>query len=278
MRGQTRPMWDFEDVGDWWTRADPAGHRADRRGADHRRHRLRGRPRRGHHQPRDPYQEGDLPPQDAAGAGDSRPRADRRPAAGADRRHRHGRLRALPRGLCQPRLPPDGRGDRRRGPAALQGHTCRAPTATAPTSRRAPTCSSRGGDGRHRLPEGPRRHPRAVAPGRRALQHPPRPDQRGLHALRARLQPRGALGQDRPARGLARHRGRLRRLSRLHPAPAPRPRHPAHARPDRRRRQPLRGDGRDGGGRPDRRRQPAAPDASADALDLYQRALDGRLG
>jgi alcohol dehydrogenase len=25
MRGQRRPMWDFEDVGDWWTRADPAG-------------------------------------------------------------------------------------------------------------------------------------------------------------------------------------------------------------------------------------------------------------
>ncbi|MER2508549.1 MAG: iron-containing alcohol dehydrogenase [Amaricoccus sp.] len=25
MRGQARPMWDFEDVGDWWTRADPAG-------------------------------------------------------------------------------------------------------------------------------------------------------------------------------------------------------------------------------------------------------------
>lgn len=25
MRGQTRPMWDFEDVGEWWTRADPAG-------------------------------------------------------------------------------------------------------------------------------------------------------------------------------------------------------------------------------------------------------------
>ena len=23
MRGQTRPIWDFEDVGDWWTRADP---------------------------------------------------------------------------------------------------------------------------------------------------------------------------------------------------------------------------------------------------------------
>lgn len=25
MRGQIRPMWDFEDVGDWWKRADPAG-------------------------------------------------------------------------------------------------------------------------------------------------------------------------------------------------------------------------------------------------------------
>lgn len=25
MAGQMRPMWDFEDVGDWWTRADPNG-------------------------------------------------------------------------------------------------------------------------------------------------------------------------------------------------------------------------------------------------------------
>jgi alcohol dehydrogenase len=25
MAGQARPMWDFEDVGDWWTRADPKG-------------------------------------------------------------------------------------------------------------------------------------------------------------------------------------------------------------------------------------------------------------
>ena len=25
MAGQTRPLWDFEDVGDWWTRADPSG-------------------------------------------------------------------------------------------------------------------------------------------------------------------------------------------------------------------------------------------------------------
>ncbi len=25
MAGQSRPMWDFEDIGDWWTRADPKG-------------------------------------------------------------------------------------------------------------------------------------------------------------------------------------------------------------------------------------------------------------
>lgn len=25
MAGQTRPMWDFEDIGDWWSRADPKG-------------------------------------------------------------------------------------------------------------------------------------------------------------------------------------------------------------------------------------------------------------
>src|SRR5215472_10149375 len=25
MQGQARPIWDFEDIGDWWTRADPAG-------------------------------------------------------------------------------------------------------------------------------------------------------------------------------------------------------------------------------------------------------------
>jgi alcohol dehydrogenase class IV len=25
MSGQSRPLWDFEDVGDWWARADPAG-------------------------------------------------------------------------------------------------------------------------------------------------------------------------------------------------------------------------------------------------------------
>ncbi len=46
MSGQTRPVWDFEDIGDYWTRADAAGIAPGRRGPDHRRHRLRSRPGR----------------------------------------------------------------------------------------------------------------------------------------------------------------------------------------------------------------------------------------
>ena len=45
MAGQNRPMWDFEDIGDWWTRADPRAS-PDHRRADHRRHRLGSGPRR----------------------------------------------------------------------------------------------------------------------------------------------------------------------------------------------------------------------------------------
>ena len=58
--------------------------------------------------------------------------------------------------------------------------------------------------GRDRVPEGPRRHPRAVASGRRALRHASRPDQRGVHALRAGVQPQGDRGQDQAARVLSR--------------------------------------------------------------------------
>ena len=52
MAGQTRPMWDFEDIGDWWTRANPAGILPIDRRADHRGHRLGDRPRLGDHRSR----------------------------------------------------------------------------------------------------------------------------------------------------------------------------------------------------------------------------------
>ena len=49
MAGQSRPIWDFEDVGDWWTRARRRRHRSCDCRADHGRHRLRGWPCLGHH-------------------------------------------------------------------------------------------------------------------------------------------------------------------------------------------------------------------------------------
>ena len=63
--GQTRPVWDFEDIGDWWTRANSDAIVADRRRTDYRRHRLGGRPRRRAHQRGDPHQEDHLPPEAA---------------------------------------------------------------------------------------------------------------------------------------------------------------------------------------------------------------------
>ena len=69
------------------------------------------------------------------------------------------------------------------------------------------------GHGGHGVPEGPGRHPQPVAPDRRRLRHPSRPDQRRRDALRAGLQPAPIEPKIERARGLARHRGRLRAAS-----------------------------------------------------------------
>ena len=160
-----RPMWDFEDVGDWWTRADPngiapvvavpttagTGSEVGRAGvitqeATHTKKII-------------------FHPADDAEGHDLRSRADRRHAAAHHRRHRPRRARPLPRGLLRARLPPDGRRHRRRGHAAREG---------VPAARLSGRRRPRGAgahdvgrrDGRDRLPEGPRRHPRPVASGR----------------------------------------------------------------------------------------------------------------
>ena len=66
MAGQTRPMWDFEDIGDWWTRANPAGIYPSiavptTAGTGSETGRAVGHHRREH-----AHQEGDLPPEDDA--------------------------------------------------------------------------------------------------------------------------------------------------------------------------------------------------------------------
>ena len=189
MAGQTRPMWDFEDVGDWWTRADPAGiapivavpttagtgSEVGRAGvitndATHTKKVI-------------------FHPKMMPAHGDLRPGADGRPAAVDHRRHRHGRLRALPRGLLRPSYHPMAEGIAVEGMRLCKENLPRA-YRRRPRHRGARAHDGGGGDGRDRLPEGARRHPFAVASGRRALRHPSRHDQRGVHALRARLQPR----------------------------------------------------------------------------------------
>ena len=190
MAGQTRPMWDFEDIGDWWTRADAARSRRSWRC------RRRPAPARRSAAPACITNEAThtkkmiFHPKMLPAVGDLRSGADRRHAAGHHRRHRHGRAGALPRGLLRAGLSPDGRRHRGRRHAALQGvpaaRLCR-----RPRPRGAGQHAGGRGDGRHGLPERAGRDPRAVASGRRALRHPSRPDQRGVHALRARLQPRG---------------------------------------------------------------------------------------
>ena len=88
-----------------------------------------------------------------------------------------------------------------------------------------------------------------------ALRHPSRPDQRRRDALRAGLQPHAIEAKIERLAGLARHRGRLRWLSRLDPGPARRARRAAHAAGAGRPHRPFRRARRHGGGRPDRRRQ-----------------------
>jgi alcohol dehydrogenase class IV len=95
MVDQTIPVWDLEDIGDWWTRADAAkiapiiavpttagtGSEVGRAGVLTLGH-------------------------------DLRPGTDGRDAEVHHRRHRHGRARPLPGGLFQPLLPPDEPGHR----------------------------------------------------------------------------------------------------------------------------------------------------------------------
>ena len=146
------------------TRRDRAG----RRGADHGGHRLGSRPRRRRHQeathtkkiifhpkmlPKivicDPELTVGMPPRDHG-------------------RHRHGRVRACLEAYCAPSYHPIADGIAVEGMRLVFENLPKA-VARRQRSRGARPYDERGGDGRDRLPEGARRHPCAVASGRRAL-------------------------------------------------------------------------------------------------------------
>ena len=140
MSGQTRPLWDFEDVGDWWTRADRRGiapvvavpttaGTGSEVGSRRRRHQRGDAPEEDH-----------LPSADDARRRDQRSGAHGRPAAGDHRGDRHRCLRALLRGLLRAGIPSAGRRHRARGHAADPDLPAAGLRERHATSRRARAC------------------------------------------------------------------------------------------------------------------------------------------
>ena len=209
--GQTRPVWDFEDVGDWWTRADSdaiapiiavpttagTGSEVGRAGvitneATHTKKVI--------FHPKllpaiviaDPELSVGMPRFITAGTG----------------------MDALAHCLeayCAPGYHPMADGIAVEGVRLVFENLPKAYANGKDLVARAHMMSA-AAMGADRLPEGARRHPLAVASDRRALRHPSRHDQCGVHALCAGLQPRCDRGAHRPARRLLRHQGRLRRF------------------------------------------------------------------
>ena len=215
MAGQTRPMWDFEDIGDWWTRADPKGIAPivavpTTAGTGSEVGRAGVITDEATHTKKIIFHPLMMPKVD-----DLRPRADRRHAARHHRRHRHGRAGALPRGLLRAR-------STTRWPTASRSRACGSSRRTC----RAPTRDGTDLEARAHMMS-------AAAMGATAFQ-------KGLGAIHALSHPVGALydthhgltnavfmpyvlvfnrpaiePQDRAARRLARPRAGLRRVPRL---------------------------------------------------------------
>ena len=110
MAGQTRPMWDFEDIGDWWTRANPAGIYPSiavptTAGTGSETGRASVITNQETHTKKVIFH-----PEDDAGDRDRRSRADGRPAGQAHGRHRHGAFIHCLEAYCAPGYHPYAEG------------------------------------------------------------------------------------------------------------------------------------------------------------------------
>ena len=203
MAGQTRPMWDFEDIGDWWTRADPkgifpiiavpttagTGSEVGRAGVitDETTHtkKVIFHPLM---MPKiviaDPELTVGMPAFITVGTG-------------------FDALAHCLEAYCAPGYHPLADGIAVEGIRLVLENLPKV-VGQSQRHRSARPYDERGGDGRHSVPEGPRRHPCAEPSGRGALRHPSRHDQCGVHALCAGRQSRCDRGPDRPARRLLR--------------------------------------------------------------------------
>ncbi|EPX79500.1 Alcohol dehydrogenase [Salipiger mucosus DSM 16094] len=259
MAGQTRPVWDFEDIGDWWTRADASaiapivavpttagtGSEVGRAGvltnSETHEKKIIFHPKM---LPAtvicDPELTVGMPKAITAGTG----------------------LDAFAHcveAFSSPHYHPMSQGIALEGMRLVVENLPRAFEQPDDIEARAPH-DERRRHGRHRLPEGAGRDPRAEPPGRRAFPHPPRHDQRGLHARGAGVQRPRDRRPFRQGDGLPRYRGRFRRFPRLcrrTERTARRAEGPRRARRDRGE-HPHAGQGRDH--RPLLRRQPGQAD------------------
>ena len=162
---------------------------------DHGGHGLGGRPRRRHHAGGHPHQEGDLPSAHDAEDHDLRSGTDDRHAAGTSPPGPGStRWRIASKPIARPAYHPMADGIAVEGIRLVKEYLPRAYRDGTDLEARAnmmaaaamgATAFQKGLGAIHALSH----------PVGRALRHPSRPDQRGLHALRAGLQPRGHRGR-----------------------------------------------------------------------------------